>query len=135
MNFHLAVGVSDLKRAEEFYVHTLGAKMGRKTKNWIDFDFHGHQLSLHKIPKSPLKSKGNVAYEDEPLIHLGVVISMAEWSKIMDKLGEQGIKFTIPPHVRFKNGIGEQQTVFFRDPFDNYIEIKCFSNVEEVFST
>ncbi|MFT5269998.1 MAG: extradiol dioxygenase family protein, partial [bacterium] len=45
--FHLALHVLDLDTAREFYSEALGAVEGRSTDTWVDFDFFGHQLSLH----------------------------------------------------------------------------------------
>ena len=45
--FHFAFHVLDLDEAREFYSGALGAIEGRSTETWVDFDFFGHQLSLH----------------------------------------------------------------------------------------
>ena len=45
--FHLAIAVTDLKQARHFYGEVLGCREGRSTPQWMDFDFFGHQLSLH----------------------------------------------------------------------------------------
>ena len=37
--FHLAFPVHDLELARDFYVNTLGCKIGRFTDSWVDFDF------------------------------------------------------------------------------------------------
>ena len=46
--FHLAYHVRDLDQARAFYTGVLGAVEGRSTATWVDFDFFGHQLSLHR---------------------------------------------------------------------------------------
>ena len=45
--FHLAYNVTDLDTARRFYGGVLGCREGRSTDTWVDFDFFGHQLSLH----------------------------------------------------------------------------------------
>ena len=45
--FHLAFHVRDLDEARAFYGGVLGAAEGRSAPTWVDFDFFGHQLSLH----------------------------------------------------------------------------------------
>ena len=45
--FHLAFHVTDLQQARQFYGGVLGCTEGRSTDTWVDFDFFGHQLSLH----------------------------------------------------------------------------------------
>jgi catechol 2,3-dioxygenase-like lactoylglutathione lyase family enzyme len=48
--FHLAINVTDLETTRVFYGEVLGAKEGRSTRSWVDFDFFGHQLSFHLGP-------------------------------------------------------------------------------------
>ena len=50
--FHLAYHVTDLGDAREFYSNAMGATEGRSTDTWVDFDFFGHQLSLHEMSGS-----------------------------------------------------------------------------------
>ena len=45
--FHLAFNITDLDEARRFYGGVLGCTEGRSTATWVDFDFFGHQLSLH----------------------------------------------------------------------------------------
>jgi DNA-binding protein Fis len=45
--FHLAINVTDLAAARHFYGALLGCEEGRSTATWVDYDFFGHQLSLH----------------------------------------------------------------------------------------
>ena len=42
-----------------------------------------------------------------------------------------GVRFEIAPYVRFKGEVGEQATMFFRDPSGNAIEIKAFADLAE----
>ena len=45
--FHLAIPVSDLKKAKEFYTNLLECSIGRSSDTWIDLNFYGHQLVIH----------------------------------------------------------------------------------------
>lgn len=45
--FHLAYHVRNLETSRQFYRSVLGCKEGRSTETWVDFDFFGHQISLH----------------------------------------------------------------------------------------
>ena len=45
--FHFAFNVTDLDAARRFYGGVLGCREGRSTDTWVDFDFFGHQISLH----------------------------------------------------------------------------------------
>jgi len=51
------------------------------------------------------------------------------------KIDKKDIDFIIEPTIRFKGEIGEQRTMFFRDPSGNAIEIKAFKNIENLFSS
>ena len=67
--------------------------------------------------------------------HLGVVLGMEEWQALADHLTDAGIKFTIPPTLRFAGQPGEQSTMFFCDPSGNPIEVKGFADMSGVFAT
>ena len=45
--FYLAFNVTDLALTRRFYGEVLGCKEGRSGASWVDFDFFGHQLSMH----------------------------------------------------------------------------------------
>ena len=45
--FHLALPVPYLEEADLFLVQTLGCARGRQPKRWVDYNFFGHQLTLH----------------------------------------------------------------------------------------
>ena len=47
--FHLAIPVHDLAAARAFYGGLLGCPEGRSADRWIDFDFFGHQLVVHRV--------------------------------------------------------------------------------------
>ncbi len=48
--FHLAFPVRDLAEARDFYGGLLGCPEGRSSNEWVDFDFHGHQIVAHLEP-------------------------------------------------------------------------------------
>ena len=45
--FHLSFHVRDLDSTRRFYGGVLGCTEGRSAATWVDFNFFGHQLSLH----------------------------------------------------------------------------------------
>ena len=45
--FHLAIPVTCLIKANDFYGNVLGLNKGRESIHWIDWDFFGHQLVTH----------------------------------------------------------------------------------------
>lgn len=132
--FHLAYHVTDLDEAREFYGNVLKCNEGRSTQTWVDFDFFGHQVSLHLGKPFETTNTGKVGDHMVPMPHLGVVLPMADWKALADNLQQAGIEFVLEPHVRFQGEPGEQATMFFRDPSGNPIEVKGFKDFESVYA-
>lgn len=134
--FHLAFPVHDLAAARSFYGGLLGCPEGRRSDEWIDFDFFGHQIVAHLSSGRIHDSASNdVDGHGVPVPHFGVVLSMADWRKLADRLETAGVDFAIPPTIRFAGRPGEQATMFFRDPSGNALEIKAFENPASLFAT
>ncbi|WP_101068565.1 VOC family protein [Roseovarius salinarum] len=133
--FHLAFNVDDLDAARAFYGDTLGATEGRSAETWVDFDFFGHQLSLHLGTPFETRTTGKVGAHMVPMPHFGVVLPLAEWRALARRLEEAGIDFVLSPQVRFEGQPGEQWTMFFRDPAGNPIEIKGLPDESALFAS
>ncbi len=133
--FHLAYNVTDLAETRAFYGGLLGCAEGRSTDTWVDYNFFGHQLSLHLGTPFETRATGKVGDHMVLMPHLGVVLGMEEWQALADHLTDAGIKFTIPPTLRFAGQPGEQSTMFFCDPSGNPIEVKGFADMSGVFAT
>jgi uncharacterized protein len=133
--FHLAFPVRDLAEARRFYGELLGCPEGRSSPDWIDFNFYGHQIVAHLAPdECNFAAVSAVDGHGVPVRHFGVVLSMAQWHEMADKLRAVGTEFVIEPYIRFKGEVGEQATMFFRDPSGNAIELKAFANIESLFA-
>ena len=133
--FHLAIPVTDIEESKRFYHNLLGAKIGRFSDTWIDFDFFGHQLVCHLSPASISEISNPVDQEDVPIPHYGVVLDWNEFEAIIKQLEEKKINFIIKPTIRFKGEVGEQAIVFLRDPSGNAIEFKSFRNMDNLFKS
>jgi extradiol dioxygenase family protein len=133
--FHLAYHITDLDEARDFYGRILGCKEGRSTDSWVDFDFFGHQISLHLGKPFATENTGHVGDHMVPMPHMGVILALRNWVILSERLTNAGVKFEIPPIVRFAGEAGEQRTMFFRDPSGNPIEIKGFADFEAVFAS
>ena len=132
--FHLAIPVSDIEKSRNFYTNTLGFKEGRSDKNWVDYNFFGHQLVIHlDAKKNNNKNFNPVDGHDVPIPHFGVVLGWDEWLSFSDKITKLKIKFVIKPYIRFKGKVGEQATMFFLDPSGNALEFKSFKNPDQLF--
>ncbi len=132
--FHLAIHVHDLDAARAFYGGVLGCAEGRSTDTWVDFDFFGHQLSLHLGTPFATAPSGQVAGRAVPMPHFGVVLEYRDWRALADRLEAAGTDWVLAPSVRFEGRPGEQWTMFFRDPSGNPIEVKGFRDMGGVFA-
>jgi len=132
--FHLAYHVTSLDEARGFYGGVLGCREGRSTETWVDFDFFGHQLSLHLGQPFANAPTGKVGDHMVPMPHFGVVLHLPDWKALADRLGAAGTDWVLAPSVRFEGQPGEQWTMFFRDPSGNPIEVKGFADMARVFA-
>jgi extradiol dioxygenase family protein len=132
--FHFAFNVTDLDAARRFYGDLLACQEGRSTDTWVDFDFFGHQISLHLGTPFPTAPTGHVGELLVPMPHFGLILQRADWQALADRLRAAGTAFVIAPHLRFAGQSGEQWTMFFLDPFGNPIEVKGFESLDNIFT-
>ncbi|MBI3798531.1 MAG: VOC family protein, partial [Deltaproteobacteria bacterium] len=133
--FHLAFPVSDLHLARQFYVEMLGCRVGRESTSWIDFDFFGHQITAHLSREEARSVAANPVDGDHvPVRHFGVILEWESWHALAERLENANVPFVISPHIRFKGEVGEQATLFIRDPSGNALEFKSFKDLNRVFA-
>lgn len=132
--FHLAFPVHDLAAARAFYGDLLGCAEGRSSEDWVDFDFHGHQIVAHLAPEECAEvARSGVDGEQVPVRHFGLVLDMESWKVLAERLTGQ-VEFIIAPYTRFEGEPGEQATMFFADPSGNAIELKAFADMGQLFA-
>ncbi len=134
MPFHFAYHVRDLDEARAFYGGVLGCVEGRSTETWVDFDFFGHQISLHLGEPFANAPTGRVGEHMVPMPHFGILLDVERFQALAGRLQAAGVAFVLPPNLRFAGEAGEQWTMFFRDPSGNPIEVKGFATLEGVFA-
>lgn len=137
--FHLAFPVDDLVAADAFYGDLLGCARGRRSEQWIDYNFHGHQIVAHLAPAAcaattPADAHSAVDGDAVPVRHFGLVMDPESWRALADRLTAKEADFIIPPRVRFEGEPGEQGTFFIRDPAGNALEFKCFREMDRLFA-
>lgn len=111
---HVHLKVSDLKRAEDFYIKVFGFKVAEEMKNYLFLTFgkEHHDLALqeHKNAKQP-------ADDMTGLYHFAVELeSLNQLAKIYFKLKKLRIHFSPIDH-------GISKTIYLSDPDGNGIEI------------
>ena len=133
--FHLAFAVTDLAVTRHFYEKVLGCTVGRTSDTWIDFNLFGHQLTAHLCPQELEETPTNaVDGKSVPIRHWGVILEMEQWEVLAATLNNHEIDFIIKPYIRFQGEVGEQATMFFKDPSGNALEFKAFRQDEAIFA-
>jgi extradiol dioxygenase family protein len=134
--FHLAFPVHDLAATRHFYGEVLGCAEGRSSADWIDFQ------SLRAPDRGPPGATQGAGDEHHNLVdghgvpvpHFGVVLAWAEFEPFAQRLRAKGVQFVIEPYIRFAGQVGEQATMFFRDPSGNALEFKAFQDRGQLFA-
>lgn len=134
--FHLAFPVHDLAATRHFYGEVLGCTEGRSSADWIDFNLFGHQIVAHLAPP---RAAGDAHHNQVdghgvPVPHFGVVLAWADFEPFAQRLRAKGVQFVIEPYIRFAGQVGEQATMFFRDPSGNALEFKAFQDRGQLFA-
>ncbi|MBK5213335.1 MAG: VOC family protein [Flavobacteriaceae bacterium] len=134
--FHLAIPVDNLENCRKFYRDVLELPEGRSSDHWVDFDFFGHQLVIHLKENNPRKKEtvNPVDGKAVPIPHFGVVLDMETFRMFSEKLKKKNITFIIEPYIRFEGQVGEQATMFFKDPAGNALEFKAFNDLTQLFA-
>ena len=131
--FHLAFPVVNIEKTISWYTENLFCKVGRRDTKWVDFDFFGHQISAHLSENNEQIISNSVDGHKIPIKHFGIILTQKEWKKLADNLKNNNVEFIIKPYTRFKDEVGEQSTMFVKDPSGNALEFKAFKNMNLLF--
>ena len=127
--FHLAIPAGDLSVATKFYTDVLGCKLGSGEQDkWIDVDFWGNELTLHKTDMKLPNERHDVDMGNVVVPHFGVHLDKAVFNKIKENLKSNNINYLDEPYTRFKDKKEEQETFFIKDPHGNILELKTLQN-------
>ena len=111
--FHLAVPAGDLTDSVHFYEKILECKLGnREEGKWIDVDFWGNELTLHKTNMKLPSERHDVDMGSVPVPHFGVHLDPKIFEKIKENLKKNNIDYLDKPYTRFKDQKEEQETFF-----------------------
>jgi len=133
--FHLAIPVTNLADATNFYESVLGCSRGREDEHWIDFNLYGHQLVCHLSEASSPTIQNTVDGDSIPVPHFGVILNFEEFDSLAARLTESNQQFIVEPRTRFAGQAGEQRTMFLLDPSGNAIEFKAFARLDSLFES
>ena len=138
--FHLAIPINDIGQSRRFYEEILGCSIGRSASRWVDINFWDHQVSLHLVDDLAEPEPTNSVDSDSvPVRHFGLILDWEEWQKLKVRLTEgphsTEISWVIVPKIRFQGEVGEQATMFLRDPSGNVLEFKSFQDMNQVFES
>ncbi|HJW09258.1 MAG TPA: VOC family protein [Holophagaceae bacterium] len=131
--FHHAFLVRDLAQARAFYDGVLGCQEGRSAATWVDFNFFGHQLSLHQGEPAVSATTGEVDGIAVPIPHFGAILDWEGFGALAARLEAAGTAFVIAPRLRYEGQPAEQRTMFLLDPSGNALEFKAFRDPGAVF--
>ena len=128
--FHLAVPAGNLTDSVHFYEKVLECKLGnREEGKWIDVDFWGNELTLHKTETKLPRERHEVDMGKVPVPHFGVHLNPEVFAKIKDNIEKHSkINYLDNPYTRFKGQKEEQETFFIEDPHGNVLELKTMKN-------
>jgi hypothetical protein len=123
--FHLAIPVYDLDQSQDFYVGSLGCKLARRYADRITIDFFGDQLVCHLV-EPPESAPAELHLYPR---HFGVTFREARDFEALHALCVQRkIELFADVSVRFDGLAEAHRTFVLRDPSDNLIEFKHYTD-------
>ena len=94
------------------------------------------EVQLRQVDAEDVDAATNpVDGESVPARHFGIVLEMDDWRSLAARLEQENSEFLISPQIRFAGEIGEQATLFIRDPSGNALEFKSFADSAQLFAT
>ena len=136
--FHLAIPVIDIDEAKLFFCNFLGCEDGNSEEGWVDINFWGNELTLHKAQEDELKMthRHHVDMAAVCVPHFGIHLLREDFDEIKKRIQSSNeFDFLDQPFLRFKDEYREQETFFIRDPSGNAVEIKTMKTPESLWDT
>ena len=96
----------------------------------------GHQVVAHKREANQIEKvfTNPVDGKEVPIPHFGLVLEWNQWQELSSRLTNSDVEFIIEPQIRFEGQIGEQATMFLKDPSGNALEFKSFKDPSQIFA-
>lgn len=123
--FHLAIPAYHLEETEDFYVRQLGCKLARRYPDRITLDFFGDQLVCH-LTEAPGEPRRDLHLYPR---HFGVTFRESQdFDAVHHLCVQRKIEIFSELDVRFEGMVEVHRTFVLRDPSDNLIEFKHYSD-------
>lgn len=126
---HIVLNVPDVDRSLAFYVDVLGLAPERLDEfRRGEVRFPSVRISADTvIDLFPMKPGEALANRPglQNLNHFTMVVEAADFAGFQQHLAEHGVKIEEGPGRRW-GARGHGQSVYFRDPDDNRIEVRCY---------
>jgi Predicted dioxygenase of extradiol dioxygenase family len=133
--FHVAIPAKGFEQTRDFCIDILGWGTGRSSDHWQDLNKFGHQLVLHVSPHAGAAAHNPVDGDEVPVPHFGMVLTLNQFADMSAKLlAHDQTEWVIKPRVRFAGQVGEQHTMFRRDPSGKALEFKAFADMDQLFA-
>ena len=124
---HIGVNVSDLNRAESFYVNVLGFIVVDRYQEDIR-----HSMLDTGTTKIHLFESTNLEFDDaiirlseDGYAHLAFGTTRKQFPQIMEELKKHNVPFRGPLIL------GKGESVHFKDPDGNHLEIRCSADLNK----
>ncbi|AUC15995.1 hypothetical protein BTO06_12885 [Tenacibaculum sp. SZ-18] len=132
--FHVSLPCKNIEETINYYKNQLESVIGRKTKNWVDINLFGHQLTFVLTENFDFQFPFYSLDDEElPSFHFGVILESDEWENTYDRINSQWMFDTVVKKTFFEDKNGEQNTFIVQDPNGYYIEFKTFRRKDEMF--
>jgi catechol 2,3-dioxygenase-like lactoylglutathione lyase family enzyme len=118
---HIGINVSDLNRAESFYVNVLGFIVADRYQEEICHSMlDTGTTKIHLFESKDLKFNDAITrLSEDGYAHLAFGTNRKQFPLVMEELKKQNVPFRGPLVL----GTGE--SVHFKDPDGNHLEIRC----------
>jgi extradiol dioxygenase family protein len=111
-----------------FYEEQLGCRLGRSSDNALIFQLGQHQIVAHKVSSLPPVQEGIYPR------HFGLIfLEKPDFEAFIQRLNDNKMSFEIPLKVRYPGTSIEHQSFFLKDPSNNLLEFKYYTNASAIF--
>jgi glyoxylase I family protein len=118
---HIGVNVRDLDRAEKFYLEVLGFEVAQRYDEKIRHSMLGTgSATLHLFECPELEMDVAIkSLSEDGYAHIAFGTSREQFPEILEELKSKNISFRGPLIL------GKGESIHFKDPDGNHLEIRC----------